>query len=82
MLSLEASDKLDIKIDSSTVQGYVPLTFNDIRSFIRCVFPKGYSQTGNNISRWILDKHKNNQFDLWYNLEFKYQVYRTCATYL
>ena len=65
MLILEAIDKWGIKIDGSTVQVYTPPCYIDIRSFIRCVFPKRNRQIGNNISRWILDKNKkNNQFHM------------------
>ena len=58
MLTPEAIDKLSIKIDDSTVQTYTLSIFNDIRSFLRCMYPKRNRLTDNSISRWILDKHQ------------------------
>ena len=57
MLTPEAIDKLGIKFDGSTVKAYTPPTYQDIRSFIRCILPSGNRKIGNNIARWIIDKH-------------------------
>ena len=58
MLTLEAIDKLGIKFDGSTVKAITPPNYQDIRSFIRCVLSNGNRQIGNNIARWIIDKHQ------------------------
>ena len=51
MLTIEAIDKLGIKFDGSTVKAYTPPTYQDIRSFIRCILPNGNRTTGNHIAR-------------------------------
>ena len=82
MLNSEAIDKLGIKFDGSTVKVYTPPNYQDIRSFIRCV---GNRRIGNNIIRWIIDKHQKRKpildeknfipsKDTWYSQEFEHQV--------
>ena len=58
MLTPEAIDKLGINFDGSTVKAYTPPTYQDVRSFIRCVLPSGNRKIDNYIARWIINKHK------------------------
>ena len=66
MLTPEAIDKSGIKFDISTIKVYTPPNYQDIRSCIRCVLPSGNRQISNNIARWIIDKHKKKQKNLFY----------------
>ena len=63
MLTPEAIDKLCIKFDGSTVKAYAPPNYQDITSFIRCILPSGNRRIGNNIARWIIDKHKKVSYE-------------------
>ena len=56
MLTPSAINHLGIKMNTSTIEVYIPPVPSEIRSFVKCVLPKDRKEIETKIKNWIVFK--------------------------